>query len=279
MRRALRGNAGVLTGLVLARAAWLRCLPKAIYGFRPISPVCSGARAETGPAKRSARKERIDANHAKETTKMRRALVAVAAAVLVVAVTGGLTMTGGTTGRAREHAVAADLDKLHAVRPVAAHRRPTRPAGPSGTDALPATQVSDVMRARIIRYVAAVQDAQTWAFLTDLNRLLTALAPEPKQVRHARRVTRATQSSGGGDFLACVRHRESRGQYNAVNGSSGAAGAYQFMPTTWNNAARDAGRGDLVGVNPAAASPADQDAMARYVYSTQGARPWGGGCH
>jgi transglycosylase-like protein len=208
---------------------------------------------------------------------MRRALVAVAAGVLVVAVTGGLTMTGGTTGRAREHAVAADLDKLHAMRPVAAYRRPARPAGPTGTDALPAAQVSGVLRDRIIRYVAAVQDAQTWEFLADLNRFLTAL--EPKQVRHARRVTRGTQSSGGGDFLSCVRHRESRGQYNAVNGSSGAAGAYQFMPTTWNNAAREAGRNDLVGVNPAAASPADQDAMAQYVYSTQGARPWGGGCH
>ncbi|HEY7135792.1 MAG TPA: transglycosylase family protein [Acidimicrobiia bacterium] len=229
----------------------------------------------TSEAKRT--QGRTDANHAKETTKMRRALVAVAAAV-VVAVTGALTMTGGTTGRAREHAVAADLDKLHAVRPVAAHRRPARPAGPTGTDALPATQVSDVMRDRIIRYVAAVQGAQTWAFLTDLNRFLTALAPEPKQVRHARRVTRGTQSSGGGDFLSCVRHRESRGQYNVVNRSSGAAGAYQFMPTTWNNAAREAGRNDLVGVNPAAASPSDQDAMARYVYSTQGARPWGGGC-
>jgi hypothetical protein len=211
---------------------------------------------------------------------MRRALVAVAAGVLVVAATGGIAMTGGPAGRAREHTVAADLDKLHAVRPVAAHRRPARPAGPTGTDALPTVQASQAMRDRVSRYVAGVQRGQLWAFLTDLHRFLAAMEPKPTQVRHARRVARATQSSGGGDFFACVRHHESRGQYSVVNRSSGAAGAYQFMPTTWNNAAREAGRGDLVGVNPAAASPSDQDAIAHYVYATQGARPWNGsGCH
>lgn len=75
-----------------------------------------------------------------------------------------------------------------------------------------------------------------------------------------------------------MRNRESRGQYGAVNGGSGAAGAYQFMPQTWNNTARHAGRSDLVGKNPAAASRADQDAMARALYQWQGSAPWGGGC-
>mgnify|MGYP003338295654 CR=1 FL=1 len=35
---------------------------------------------------------------------------------------------------------------------------------------------------------------------------------------------------------------------------------------------------DLVGVNPANASPADQDAMAQHLLATQGLGPWGGGC-
>ena len=97
--------------------------------------------------------------------------------------------------------------------------------------------------------------------------------------RLMRRVVNREIPPGGVDFFACVRHHESRGIYSVVNRGSGAAGAYQFMPTTWNNAARDAGRADLVGVNPSAASPADQDAIARYVYTTQGARPWAGsGC-
>src|SRR6476469_1746496 len=47
--------------------------------------------------------------------------------------------------------------------------------------------------------------------------------------------------------------------------SSGGSGAYQFMPGTWNTNAAAAGRPDLVGVNPAAASPADQDAMAQHL--------------
>lgn len=95
----------------------------------------------------------------------------------------------------------------------------------------------------------------------------------------AARTRRSSSSgSGGGNVLECIKHRESRGQYGVVNSSSGAAGAYQFMPGTWNNTARSAGRTDLVGVNPANASPADQDAMAHQLLATQGLAPWGGGC-
>ena len=90
----------------------------------------------------------------------------------------------------------------------------------------------------------------------------------------------STGSSGssGSSVLDCIRHRESRGQYDVVNTSSGAAGAYQFMPGTWNTNAAAAGRQDLVGVNPANASPADQDAMAQHLLATQGLGPWGGSC-
>jgi muramidase (phage lysozyme) len=86
----------------------------------------------------------------------------------------------------------------------------------------------------------------------------------------------STVSSG--NVLDCIRHRESRGQYDVVNTSSGAAGAYQFMPGTWNTNAASAGRPDLVGVNPANASAGDQDAMAQHLLSTQGLGPWGGSC-
>jgi hypothetical protein len=93
-----------------------------------------------------------------------------------------------------------------------------------------------------------------------------------------RRTPSSTSSGSSGNVLDCIKHRESRGHYGAVNGSSGAAGAYQFMPGTWNSTARSAGRSDLVGVNPAAASAADQDALARHLLSTQGLGPWGGSC-
>lgn len=89
----------------------------------------------------------------------------------------------------------------------------------------------------------------------------------------------AAATGPANSFLACVMQRESRGDYGAVNSSSGAGGAYQFLQSTWNNTARHAGRGDLVGVHPSNAAPGDQDAMALHLYQWQGRAPWaGGGC-
>lgn len=213
---------------------------------------------------------------------MRRALAGgVAVAMLLVAMVGLASMTSAQSARAQEHASATHLDDLHAARPVAAHHEPNRFDMPDGAS-LPASAVDGISYYLIARYVAAVEAANQQAVSDFLRAVAAAQASETKRNRPApqRRAAATSQSSSsGGDFFACVRHHESRGEYGAVNSSSGAAGAYQFMPTTWNNAAREAGRGDLVGVNPAAASPADQDSIAHYVYSRQGARPWNGsGC-
>jgi len=72
---------------------------------------------------------------------------------------------------------------------------------------------------------------------------------------------------------AALRACESGGDYTITNPSGKYRGAYQFHRSTWNSVA---GRHDpsLVGVDPAAASPADQDAMALALYSERGARPW-----
>lgn len=107
--------------------------------------------------------------------------------------------------------------------------------------------------------------------------------PPPKPApKPASTVVTPPRATGGGapsnGFLACVRNRESRGNYTVSNGA-GYYGAYQFSTSTWNNTAQHAGRGDLVGVNPAAASPADQDALAASLYAWQGRSPWAGpGC-
>jgi hypothetical protein len=55
-------------------------------------------------------------------------------------------------------------------------------------------------------------------------------------------------------------------------------GAYQFDQTTWDSAAELAGRPDLVGVDPAAAAPADQDLLAITLFHARGTQPWGGRC-
>ncbi len=88
----------------------------------------------------------------------------------------------------------------------------------------------------------------------------------------------STSPPPGNSFLACVRQRESGGNYSVVNPRGPWYGAYQFSASTWNVTAQHAGRMDLVGVIPSTASPADQDAMAAHLYQWQGAGPWGGSC-
>lgn len=75
------------------------------------------------------------------------------------------------------------------------------------------------------------------------------------------------------DQLGRLRQCESGGNYGAIGGGGAYRGAYQFSQTTWNSIAR----GDyphLVGVDPAAAAPRDQDAMARALFAHQGRSPW-----
>lgn len=78
--------------------------------------------------------------------------------------------------------------------------------------------------------------------------------------------------------LACIRRRESGGNYSIVSANGLYYGAYQFMRSTWDSTARLAGRTELVGVVPSQASPADQDAMALFLYRRSGSAPWGGAC-
>jgi hypothetical protein len=81
-------------------------------------------------------------------------------------------------------------------------------------------------------------------------------------------------------FLRCTRAHESdsAGGYRAVSPGGLYRGAYQFLRSTWDIVARRVGRYDLVGVDPAAAAPHDQDVLALALYHWQGAAPWGGRC-
>jgi hypothetical protein len=96
----------------------------------------------------------------------------------------------------------------------------------------------------------------------------------------------STASSGGGCagdvacFLACTRAHESdtAGGYQAVSPDGTYRGAYQFDQPTWDSIAAAIGRTDLVGTDPAAASPADQDTLATALYEVRGNAPWGGRC-
>ena len=72
---------------------------------------------------------------------------------------------------------------------------------------------------------------------------------------------------------AALRQCEAGGNYSITNPSGKYRGAYQFDRPTWDSVAgRHAPA--LVGVDPAAASPANQDAMAFALYSERGSNPW-----
>lgn len=76
--------------------------------------------------------------------------------------------------------------------------------------------------------------------------------------------------------MASLVQCESGGNYAIVSGNGLYRGAYQFLQSSWNGVAERAGRPDLVGVDPAKASPADQDAMALHLHSELGWKPWPG---
>lgn len=67
--------------------------------------------------------------------------------------------------------------------------------------------------------------------------------------------------------LARLRQCEATGNYRAVSKSGKYRGAYQFDRKTWVSVGG-------AGSDPAAASPAEQDAAARTLYAQRGRTPW-----
>jgi hypothetical protein len=196
----------------------------------------------------------------------RRWLLLAAPLCVVVAASVAFAATTDT-----EHAGTAELDDVHVVRPIAA-TDPNFDALPFPTIDLDgvAAFVQGLERQRLEHYLQQIQaDEAAAAAQAEAD---AAAAARPRSSSHA--------SGGGGDSLACIRAHESdsAGGYEAVSSGGTYRGAYQFLPSTWDSTAAGSGRDDLVGVDPASASPSDQDAMASHLYSQAGAQPWGGGC-
>lgn len=71
--------------------------------------------------------------------------------------------------------------------------------------------------------------------------------------------------------MVSIRHCESHDNYKAVNSSSGAAGAYQFLASSWASY----GFAAKYGVKSAKdATPAQQDEAALGAYLRSGTNPW-----
>ncbi|MDO5619182.1 transglycosylase family protein [Kocuria sp.] len=69
--------------------------------------------------------------------------------------------------------------------------------------------------------------------------------------------------------LEQIKTCESGGDYTAVNASSGASGAYQFLDSTWQSLSASAGY-----ATASSAPESVQDAAAIELYNAQGTTPW-----
>jgi Transglycosylase-like domain len=223
---------------------------------------------------------------------MRKRVLLIAAPLVIVAIAASVAVAAPSQA---EHSRGPKLDKLHAERPIAASSSP-RAADHDKQAALTKkfTAFDDSVFIKSYEdgvfikayedgvFFKAYEDGVYIKAYEDGVYIAAALASQHSGQAGptgATPVSAVSYNSNPGDFLSCVRQRESGGNYGVYNaGGSGAAGAYQFLPGTWNSIAASSGRGDLVGLDPAHASPADQDAMAQALYAQQGAAPWGGGC-
>ncbi len=130
----------------------------------------------------------------------------------------------------------------------------------------------------VSNFLAGIQRAEDEAQEAAEQAAKTVAGTSPSAVDERVVNEAKTAPAAPSGFLACVRQRESNGQY-AINTGNGYYGAYQFLQSTWDNTAAHAGRSDLIGRRPSDASPADQDAMAQALLAWQGTAPWGGpGC-
>lgn len=82
-------------------------------------------------------------------------------------------------------------------------------------------------------------------------------------------------SGSFGSLADLVKHFESSGgNYSAVNPTSGASGAYQFVPSTWHQYASQIGVDTVQYPTAASAPPAVQDAVFTQAVSKRGLGDW-----
>ena len=103
----------------------------------------------------------------------------------------------------------------------------------------------------------------------------TTTSPPPTTTASSPTTTVMLVPTGGptAEQWAALRNCESSGRYDAISPSGRYRGAYQFSQATWDWVASFSNP-VLVGVDPAVASVADQDAQAFALYDRNGAGPW-----
>ncbi|WP_426428318.1 transglycosylase family protein [Staphylococcus equorum] len=102
----------------------------------------------------------------------------------------------------------------------------------------------------------------------------TEATQQPQQESTSKESSSSEASSGSSvnvnSHLQAIAQRESGGDLKAVNPSSGAAGKYQFLQSTWDSVAPSA----YQGMSPTEAPESVQDAAAVKLYNEVGASQW-----
>ncbi len=183
-----------------------------------------------------------------------------------------LDLMGGQSGTATEaSAVDTEVPESSLVVSVNPPEAPTTIAAPTTTEApAPPTTVAATTSAPAKPSTTTTTAPRAKAVAPPTTAAPRVVAPAPP--------AGPTPTASEAAFLACVRHRESRGDYGAVDPSGQFMGAYQIYQGGWDAVARSMGRTDLVGRRPNTASPADQDAVALAMLRMYGRSPWGGAC-
>ena len=136
------------------------------------------------------------------------------------------------------------------------------------------------MRQHVERYISLQSDPKLAPHAELLPRLDQAPSaegpPEPPASANAAEAGErppAGESGATEEALARLRNCESGGDYTAVSYRGWYRGAYQFDQATWDSVASRT-MPDLIALDPAQASPPDQDSMARALYVERLWSPW-----
>ena len=140
------------------------------------------------------------------------------------------------------------------------------------------TQAPEATQEPVAEQPAAEQTQAPAATEQESNNVEAPQVEAPKQEAQQTQETKTTQTSSASegsnvevnDHLKAIAERESGGDLKAVNPSSGAAGKYQFLQSTWDLVAP----AEYKGVSPTEAPESVQDAAAVKLYNEVGASQW-----
>lgn len=145
------------------------------------------------------------------------------------------------------------------------------------------TQAPEATQEPVAEQPAAEQTQAPAATEQESNNVEAPQVEAPKQEAQqtqetTTQETKTTQTSSASegsdvevnDHLKAIAERESGGDLKAVNPSSGAAGKYQFLQSTWDSVAP----AEYKGQSPTEAPESVQDAAAVKLYNEVGASQW-----